>query len=38
MQNFDIFQYKRYKNPLAPSEYMSEFGNSDIDRTGYISN
>lgn len=26
MQNFDIFQCKRYKDPLTPSEYMSEFG------------
>ncbi|MMZ48970.1 hypothetical protein D1872_106550 [compost metagenome] len=26
MQNFDIFQCKRYKDPLAPSGYMTEFG------------
>ncbi|MFF2093330.1 ABC-three component system protein [Paenibacillus sp. NPDC058174] len=26
MQSFDIFQCKRYKDPLAPSGYMSEFG------------
>lgn len=26
MQNFDIFQCKRYKDPLAPSGYMNEFG------------
>lgn len=26
MQEFDIFQCKRYKNPLTPSEYMVEFG------------
>jgi hypothetical protein len=26
MQQFDIFQCKRYKNPLAPSGYMNEFG------------
>lgn len=26
MQTFDIFQCKRYKEPLSPSVYMSEFG------------
>ena len=26
MQTFDIFQCKRYKEPLFPSVYMSEFG------------
>ncbi|KTD85683.1 ABC-three component system protein [Paenibacillus etheri] len=26
MQKFDIFQCKRYKDPLSPSVYMSEFG------------
>lgn len=26
LQVFDIFQCKRYKNPLTPSEYMVEFG------------
>lgn len=26
MQHFDIFQCKRYKDPLTPSEYMSELG------------
>lgn len=26
LQEFDIFQCKRYKDPLSPSTYMSEFG------------
>lgn len=26
LQKFDIFQCKRYKDPLTPSVYMSEFG------------
>ncbi len=26
LQEFDIFQCKRYKDPLSPSVYMSEFG------------
>lgn len=26
LQKFDIFQCKRYKEPLSPSVYMSEFG------------
>lgn len=26
LQEFDIFQCKRYKEPLSPSVYMSEFG------------
>lgn len=26
LQEFDIFQCKRYKEPLSPSTYMSEFG------------
>lgn len=26
LQRFDIFQCKRYKDPLSPSVYMSEFG------------
>lgn len=26
LQTFDIFQCKKYKDPLTPSAYMSEFG------------